>query len=188
MKTALGAIATIQTGIFAKPDTQGEIVYLQARDFNEFGQLHSILHPDLKKENVSDKHLLKTGDVLFASKGTKNFATWFESKNQPAVASTSFFVIRLKGDFRELILPGYLVWYINHPVSQKFLKGNAIGSSIVSISKVVLEQLEISIPDLQTQQAILKIAELRNKEKILNRQIEILKEQQVQQQLINAIK
>ena len=81
----------------------------------------------------------------------------YESKNQPAVASTSFFVIRLADNFRNKILPGFLVWLINNPGSQNFLKGKAIGTSMVSISKPVLEELEISIPDILTQKAILKI-------------------------------
>lgn len=188
MKITLKHIANIQTGIFAKPITEGEIVYLQAKHFDEFGQLTASLHPDLKHNNITEKHLLKHGDVLFAAKGTKNFAACYESKNQAAVASTSFFVIRLNEKNKSKILPEFLAWYINNPISQKFLKGNAIGSSIVSISKAVLEELEISIPNLKTQKAILIIFKLRNKEKSLKQQIETLKEKQIQQQIINAIK
>lgn len=195
MKTTLGHIANIKTGIFAKPVPKGEIVYLQSKHFNENGQLHSLLHPDLKADNITEKHLLRHGDVLFAAKGTKNFAAWYESlptgqagKNQPSVASTSFFVIRLQENFRSKILSEFLVWLINHPAAQKFLKGKAIGTSIVSISKSVLEELEISIPDIQTQKAILKISQLHNTEKSLNQQIETLREKQIQQQIINAIK
>ncbi|MCJ7449029.1 MAG: restriction endonuclease subunit S [Bacteroidales bacterium] len=188
MKTNIKHIANIQTGIFAKPIPEGQIVYLQAKHFNENGQLISSLHPDLKAENISDKHLLRHGDVLFAAKGTKNFAAWYESKNLPAVASTSFFVIRINDNFQDKIVPEFLTWYINQPISQKFLKGKAVGSSIVSISKSVLEEVEIPIPDLETQKAILKITQLRNLEKILKCQIESLKEKQIQQQIINVIK
>ena len=195
MKTTLKHIASIQTGIFAKTVSKGEIVYLQAKHFTENGQLHSSLHPDLKADNITEKHLLRHGDVLFAAKGTKNFAAWYESlptgpagKNQPSVASTSFFVIRLQENFSNKILPEFLVWLINHPIAQKFLKGKAIGTSIVSISKSVLEELEISVPDVQTQKAILKISQLHNTEKSLKHQIETLKEKQIQQQIINAIK
>lgn len=188
MKTVLKHITNIQTGVFAKPIKEGEIVYLQAKHFDENGQLISILHPDLLAESISGKHLLQSGDVLFAAKGTKNFAAWYESKNLPAVASTSFFVIRLKENAVDKVLPEYLAWYINQPVSQKFLKGNAMGTSIVSISKSVLEELEISIPDLQTQKAILIISYLRISEKKLQQQIETLREKQIQQQIFNTLK
>ncbi|CAN5299157.1 hypothetical protein BH10BAC4_BH10BAC4_20830 [soil metagenome] len=187
MKTTLQQIASIQTGIFAKTISKGEIVYLQAKHFDEHGRLSSTLHPDLKQDNVTAKHLLRSGDVLFAAKGTKNFATWYENKNLPAVASTSFFVIRLQDNYSNEILPEFLAWFVNHPTSQKFLKGRAIGTSIVSISKSVLEELEISIPDLPTQKTILKIAQLRNSEKKMKLQIEALREKQIQQEIINAL-
>jgi hypothetical protein len=59
---------------------------------------------------------------------------------------------------------------------------------MVSISKSVLEELEISIPNLKRQNVILKIAHLRNTEKKLMQEIGILREKQLQQQIINALK
>ena len=94
----------------------------------------------------------------------------------------------MQENFSNKILPEFLVWLINHPNAQKFLKGKAIGTSIVSISKSVLGELEISIPDVPTQKAILKISQLHNTEKNLKQQIGILREKQIQQQIINAIK
>lgn len=188
MTLKLREIASIHTGVFAKPVVTGEIVYIQAKHFDGNGNLISTLHPDLNQEVISENHLLKHGDILFAAKGTKNFAAYYESKNQPAVASTSFFVIRIQENFQDKIIPEYLRWYLNNPNSQKFLKGRAIGSSMVSISKSVLKELGITIPDLQIQKTILNITHLRNKEKFLDNKIETLKEMQIQQQIINAIK
>lgn len=184
MKTDIKHIANIQTGLFAKPVAKGDIVYLQAKHFDENGHLATVLHPDLKSDNIITRHILKSGDILFAAKGTKNFATVFESHNPTSVASTSFFVIRLK---ESEILPSYLAWYLNHPLTQRLLKDNAIGTSIPSISKVVLEELEVPVPALAVQKAIVKIAELRNKEKNIKERIEQLREKQIQQQIINAI-
>ncbi len=185
MKFRVKDITNIQTGLYAKPSGKGEVVYLQAKHFDEYGQLHAVLHPDLMPESVSEKHLLRDGDVLFAAKGTKNFAAVFENHNKPAVASTSFFVIRLTD---KKVLPEYFAWFLNSHSSQTLLKGQAIGTSIASISKVVLEELEISIPSIETQKAILQITKLRNKEKGLKQKIETLREKQIQQQIINAIK
>lgn len=188
MKTRLKHITNIQTGVFAKPLKEGQIVYLQAKHFDDNGLLRSLLHPDLLAENISNKHLLQPDDVLFAAKGTKNFAAWYQSNNLPAVASTSFFVIRLKETIINKILPEFLAWYINQSVSQKFLKSYAMGTSIASISKAVLGELEISIPDLQMQKTVLKIAHLRNSGKKLQQQIDMLRDKQIQQELVNAIK
>lgn len=185
MKALIKDITHIQTGLFAKPSGIGELVYLQSKHFDEYGQLNAVLHPDLLADGISEKHLLKDGDVLFAAKGTKNFAAVFENHNEPSVASTSFFVIRLAN---KKLLPQYLAWVLNSRTMQAMLKGQAIGTSIPSISKQVLENLEIVIPSIATQKAILQITKLRNKEKLLKKKIEILREKQLQQQIINAIK
>lgn len=185
MKIVIKNISSIQTGLFAKPMSNGDIVYLQAKHFNENGQLNTTLHADLNADNVTEKHLLKPGDIMFAAKGTKNFASVFESHNPSSVASTSFFVIRLTD---KNILPEFLAWFLNQPATLKILKGQAIGTSIVSISKSVLEELEISIPSLKRQQVILQISHLRNVEKKLKQQIESLREKQIQQQIINILK
>jgi restriction endonuclease S subunit len=188
LKATIKHIALVQTGVFAKPMKEGQIVYLQSKHFDENGNLISLLHPDLKEDNISVKHLLRHGDVLFAAKGTKNFAALYERNNLPAVASTSFFVIRLNEDFQTKILPEFLTRYLNQPASQNYLKNQAVGSSIASISKSVLEELEISIPDLHTQRAILKIAQLRTSEQNLKKKIETLRDKQIQQQIFNALK
>jgi len=185
LKTTLKDITTIQTGVFAKPIQSGEIAYLQAKHFDENGELKGILYPDLNADSRIEKHLLKEGDVLFAAKGTKNFAARYENDAIPAVASTSFFVIRLHDSN---VLPGYLTWFLNHPGTQSLLKGYARGTSIASISKAVLSELEIPIPNFQKQELILKIFKLRNREKKLNQKIQDLRERYIQEELINAIK
>jgi restriction endonuclease S subunit len=188
LKITLAQISDINTGVFSKPISKGEIVYLQSKHFDENGVLKQTLQPDLKADKINEKHLLKDEDVLFAAKGTKNFAALYEDKNQPSVASTSFFVIRLHQEFKKIILPAYLAWLINHSDSQKYLKGKAIGTSMVSISKAVLGSFQFSIPPIKTQKAILQITNLRHKEKKLQHQITVLREQQIQQQIINSIK
>jgi restriction endonuclease S subunit len=185
LKKLLKHITHIHTGLFAKPSGIGELVYLQSKHFDEYGKLQAVLYKDLPAEGISEKHLLKNGDVLFAAKGTKNFAAIFENHNEPSVASTSFFVLRLTD---KKVLPDYLAWFLNSSPTQSLLKAQAIGTSMASISKVVLESLEISVPGIETQQAILQISELRNKEKNLKSEIEKLREQLIQQQIFNALK
>ncbi|WP_159468838.1 restriction endonuclease subunit S [Dyadobacter sp. 3J3] len=187
MNTTLRNIASIQTGFFAKPVSVGEGVYLQAKNFDENGFIKYPLHNDLEMTDINPKHLLRNGDILFAAKGTKNFAALYNSENGLAVASTSFFVIRLTNSIRDKILPEFLVWFINNPPSLKLLKDQAIGTSIVSISKSVLGELEISVPSLAIQKAILKIAELRNRERKIKSEIENLKEKQVQTTILDAL-
>jgi restriction endonuclease S subunit len=185
LKTKLKDIASVQTGVFLKPQNDGEILYMQVKHFDNNFALLPGLHTDLKEQSVNQKHLLNTGDILFAAKGSNNFAVVYQKNYPKAVASTSFFVIKLTD---ENILPDYLAWFINYPKTMELLKNFAIGTSITSISKTVLEELEISVPEMQVQQSILKINELRMKQKTLVSKIEDLREQLIQQQIFKALK
>lgn len=185
MKTLIKDLTNIQTGLFAKPSDNGEVVYLQSKHFDENGKLLGELHPDLQANSISEKHLLKDGDVLFAAKGTKNFAAVYENQNPAAVASTSFFVLRPTDN---KILPEYLSWFLNHPEIQKLIKDNARGTAIPSIRKTVLEDLEISIPSIEKQRTVIQLSALVRKENELRMNILQQRKQLIEQQIINAIK
>ena len=70
----------------------------------------------------------------------------------------------------------------------KFLKSFARGTSIASISKNVLNNLEIMIPTIEKQKLIYKIDDLRSKERQITMDILSLKQALNQQQLFNEIK
>jgi restriction endonuclease S subunit len=185
LKTLIKDVTNIQTGLFAKPSDKGEVVYLQSKHFDENGKLLGELHPDLLANSISEKHLLKAGDVLFAAKGTKNFAAIYENQNPAAVASTSFFVLRTTDN---KIIPEYLSWFLNHPETQKLIKDKARGTAIPSIRKTVLEDLEISIPSIEKQRTVIQLSALVRKENELRMNILHQRKQLIEQQIINAIK
>jgi restriction endonuclease S subunit len=85
------------------------------------------------------------------------------------------------------VLAQYLAWFLNSHTIQTLLKGKAIGTSIPSISKQVLENLEITVPNIEIQKAILQITKLRNKEKSLKQKIEVLRDKYINQQLLKVI-
>jgi hypothetical protein len=187
LNTILKYIANVQTGIYAQTSLAGNVVYLQAKHFDENGSLLDSLVPELPLNSQTEKHLLNEGDVLFAAKGTKNFATKHEGKNGKCVASSTFLVLRLKEEFQNRILSDFLVWYMNHPKTQEWIKAKARGSSIPSISKEDLLELEITLPPLEKQKVIVKINNLQKTEQNLVKKIQLLKEQYIQHQLYKAI-
>lgn len=184
MRTELKHIANIQTGVFAKPVAKGDIAYLQPKYFDELGKLTVNLEPDLNSVGISEKHILKQGDVIFAAKGSKNFAARFDLEDMSAAASTSFFVIRIHD---ESVLPDYLTWYLNHQNTMKYLKSFARGTSIASISKDVFNNLEIMVPSIEKQKLIYKVDNLRSKERQITMKLISLKQALNQQQLYNAL-
>jgi restriction endonuclease S subunit len=187
LKTALKNIAKINTGIYTKSDAFGNTFYLQAKHFNDNGIIEILPKPEIWLSNKNKKHLLKTGDILFAAKGTKNFAAVFNENIGYAVASSTFLILRINQQYIDKVLPEFIVWWLNNTVSQKFLKNLAIGSALPSISKAALQELEIFIPDLNKQKMILKIRELRNKESDYILKIDKLRELLVQRKILNAL-
>jgi restriction endonuclease S subunit len=187
LKTQLKFIVSIQTGLFTKPTYSGDVVYLQAKHFDSSGTLKDDLIPELSLSKNMEKHILNDGDVIFAAKGSKNFAAHYETKNGHCVASSTFFVIRLKDEFKKAIKPEYLVWFFNHPKAQEYLKSKARGSSMPSISKLDLMELEILIPPIDKQTAVLKVDSLQKKEASIMKQIKQLKEKYIQNYLFKAI-
>ena len=185
MKTQIRGIATITSGVYSQFGQFGSATYLQSNFFNELGEWKKNISPNLVLNKQTEKHLLYEGDILFAAKGAKNFATIVTNKMGACIASSTFLVIRVKSELRKRVLPEFIVWFLNHPNTLSYLKSKAIGSGVPSISKRVLDETEIILPDLHTQQNIVIIDDLRKRGKHLKNKIEELREVQVQKLLLN---
>jgi len=182
LKFKLSEIAEIHAGIYRKPDLYGDIIYLQVKHFDNKGNIISdkISSKDLKLNKRLKKHLLQNDDIIFAAKGDKNFAFLYHHKLGPAVASSSFLVIRIMDSQKKRIKPEYLHWFLNHPFTQALIKMQAKGSALPVISKAVMENFEIPIPSLKIQMQIKKINELWKSEKSLMQKIISQKEKMYQ--------
>ena len=185
MKQKLGHIANLQSGLYIRPEQEGEITCLQVKDFNDEGIFISKLHPDLPKDSKTERHLLQKGDIIFAAKGFRNYAALYQPEMGLAIASSNFIVI--KPD-KNKILPEYLAWYINHPSNMKNLRNEAKGTSIPSLTMYELNKIDIYIPSLKTQNLILEVDALRKKERQLRARITDLKNSYIEQLLIKSTK
>lgn len=172
--TSLSNIAQIRTGYYCNTSTNGNAWYLQAADLQPDGSLSAELKPTLHIEGKMNDRLLTKDDVLLMAKGVNNIALAYNPGTYAAlIPSTAFLIIKASGGG---VLPAYIAWYINQPAAQQFLKNQAKGSSPPSITVKILAELEIFIPDLETQKTILKIHDLRMREKKLKSDIECRKE------------
>jgi restriction endonuclease S subunit len=184
LKKLLTELATVQSGIYAKPEPSAEVYYLQARHIDNKHQFNSNIAPELNLDGRINKHFLQRGDLLVAAKGKDNYAVEYNEAISPAVASSIFIVIRVK---EEQILSSFLAWYINLPHVQKILADCAKGTALPVITKSDLEKLEIPVPSIEKQQLILRIHQLHQQEISLKAQIDSLKNKQIQQEIINAL-
>jgi restriction endonuclease S subunit len=185
MKKRICDIAKIQTGIYAKPDPVGEVLYLMGRHFNSDKRIDPAIQPELQLNDKTKKHLLRTGDILVASKGFDLFSVVFHPLKYPAVASSMFIILKLNDP--QIILPEYLAWYLNHPKTQKILSGNSRGTALQSITKDIIGNLEIHVPSVQKQRALLNAMSLLAREAQLKSKIENLRDSIIQHQLLTAI-
>ncbi|RAR51075.1 restriction endonuclease subunit S [Flavobacterium lacus] len=184
MLERLENIVQMKSGVFAKSGTNPDLFYIQSTDFDKQLSWNKKLNPILTNSSKFNTHLLKVGDVLFVSKGRNFFAVAYDGAYAPAVASTTFLVLRVKS---KIVLPDYLVWFLNHPQTQSVLWSFAKGSSIPSISKTILEQIEIPIPNLSKQNTILELHKLQLQEKKIQKQIGKLRQEYINQLTYKSI-
>lgn len=188
MKIKLSNISQFQSGIYEKPDINSDTLYLQSVHFSRSGTFDKPVKPQLKLNNKLEKHILKEGDLLFAAKGLNNFAAVYHTSIGKAVASSSFIIIKISEDKKQLIQPDYLAWFITHHKQIKLTHQQQLGTTIPSISMKQLAELEIDIPPIKDQQNIVAFHRLREKEKELVLSREEWKDKQIQQFLSKATK
>jgi len=101
--------------------------------------------------------LLSRGDVIFTTRGARNFAFALDDVPGAAVCSPHFFVLQVTNPDR--ITPAFLAWQINQRPAQEYFQREATGSYILNIRRDVLENLPLVVPPLRQQHAITAFAD-----------------------------
>lgn len=188
MLLPLANLADISSGLTlrgsdaAKASADGNYHLLRIGDLREDGRIQIDDPAMIKIEPGSgDKHRLRPGNVVVASKGSRATAAVFES-TIPTVAGGQFFVIRLKTN---RLLPAYLRWYLNLPEIQARLMESARGSFVQAIPIAAMREFEIQLPPPETQHQIVTLHELHNEEQRLLKLIAEKRSQLIQIQIAN---
>lgn len=181
----LSSIATINSGIYSNTISNGDVFYIQARDFDENREIVNNLSPVLSFSENIEKHFLHKGDILIVAKGATFLSAVYDGTYSPAVASTVFLVICIND--QKKINPQFVSWYLNQNSTQNYLLSLSRGTSIPSINKKMLLEIDIPVPSIEKQTLIIKLMELQRKDKQLRRKIEELKEIQMNNIITNAI-
>lgn len=165
----LDHVCSIVSGYTARgrlvPAAAGGTPVIQLRDMaNGWVEPTQLMHVQLS--DVQDRHLTRSGDVLFRSRGDRNTAVVVgEGLAEPAVAVLPLMILRPK---QQVVSGEYLAWAINHPTTQRFFDSVARGTKLRMISRASLEHLELDIPDIETQRKIVAIAALADREQALS--------------------
>ncbi|MDA3885121.1 MAG: restriction endonuclease subunit S [Candidatus Delongbacteria bacterium] len=160
MKYKLKKIANIQTGytfrnkIVHRDDGNFAVIQMKDLDSEYIKDNKDILK--ISDFNISDKHFIQNGDLLFKSRGSNNTSSIFDDKIT-AILSAPLLLIRINNT---QILPEYLNWYIGSSIAQSYFNSISEGTSQKMINKSALENLEINIPPLEKQKLIIELARL----------------------------
>jgi restriction endonuclease S subunit len=95
-----------------------------------------------------------------------------------AVCSQYFFLIRLRDP--NTLLPEFLTWQINQLPAQQYLSKNAEGTDQRSIRRGVLEALPVTVPPLEEQRQLVRLAGMARHERKLMEGLILNREKQMQ--------
>jgi restriction endonuclease S subunit len=190
MYMKLKDIASVMVGYTFReaiiPEKNGNIFVFQAKDLVRGEFMTDVTSLKLiALDTVSYNGYLKKGDVLIVARGMKAGvfrSTIFKSDASNVVASSSVHVIRIT---TPSILPEYISYYLNSKKGQNSLSEIVTGSYIGVLPRRSLEQLNIPIPNLRKQRAIVGLHQnIQTQQKIQYRQNE-LKQQVIEAALTN---
>ena len=155
----------------------GETCMIQLKNVNaEKGVIWS----DVAKIDIPTKkepRWLRDGDILFAARSANNFAVALESAPAKTLCVPHFFVIRVKSS--SVILPHFLAWQINQSAAQAYFEKSAVGTTVANIRRQTVENLSVTIPPLETQELIVRMAKAALAEKMVLEKLIANREQQM---------
>lgn len=162
MNYQLNEIAQIYYGPYEKAETKGLIKYLVSSHFDEF------FEPSLFKESFvdtikgADKYILQPNDVIVTGKGQRLFAWAYKEEYGDVIPSSLFYIIKINDSNK--VAGEYLANYLNSEKVNYALKALSGGTSMPSIQKKELGQLNIYTPSIEKQKQIIEMSKLLNKD------------------------
>lgn len=175
----LGELCDIHSGYTARgrlePIAEGGMPAIQLRDVGSQGGVSGSSLQRYDLADLSDRYLVRGGEVIFRSRGEPNTAAVVGAeRSEPAAVIVPLIIMRPD---QSRVLPAYLAWAINQPDAQRKLGSEAQGTSLRMIPKTVLERLDIPLPDLETQHRIAAMDALARREGGLLRELADRREQ-----------
>ena len=168
----IGEIANIQTGYQfrekVEADPGGNIGVLQIKDIPDRRRLMPQTIDRVTFDKPYAAYVVFRGDVLFLSRGHKQFAVAIEHDLGDTIASGYFYILRIKAS---QIRPAYLAWYLNQQPMQDQYKQLAKGTHMPFVSMTEFRELEVPVPALSVQDHIVALAALADQEQSLLTQL-----------------
>lgn len=182
MEVTLDQIAEIRTGHpfrgSIKEVSSGNGYVIQTRDQDSDGLVawDSLVCTEVSGRKEPD--WLRDGNVIFSARGSRNLASVITNVVKPTVCSPHFFVMEVLDSNQ--VLSSFLAWQLNQPTLQKYFHQCAEGSVQVSIRKTELEKAPLTIPPLEQQRLVMRLAERALREKQIHQRLIELRQQEIE--------
>ncbi len=182
----LSGVSTIQTGFTARgrldPAEHGNVLVIQLRDVAPTGAIDFKNLMRVHLDPVPERYLVHSGDVVFRSRGESTTAAVIDSPLAlPTVAVLPLMILRPDP---QVLSGAYLAWVINQEAAQRHFDENAQGTSLRMVPRSSLEGLELAVPSLETQQRILQIVALAERERDLAQQLTLKRHELLRRLLV----
>jgi len=169
MKIKIKKVATVQMGYSFRSRLEavegGGVSVIQMKDLLGDNTVNCDGLMKIDMEAVKEHHLARKGDLVFRSRGhTATSAVLLDDPGKAVVAAP---LLRIRVTKPDKVLPEYLNWYISQRDAQIFLTSRAKGTVQKMISKQAIEDLEVALPSLEKQKAIVEVAVLIAREQAL---------------------
>jgi restriction endonuclease S subunit len=140
--------------------------------------------PKIKELPMRSPAVVQDNDLLMVSRSVPGnpFKTSLVKTDSPIVATSSLYIIRVKD---KSISPEYLNYFLNSKQFQQEVVEKARGSTIAHISRRILEEIQIPLPDKSYQKAIIGLNQNIQEQNNINKRKQVLKEEIIQATFIN---
>lgn len=151
-KMQLKETATVFRGkAVASLSNSGNVGVINISDITETGIDYGSLGMIEEEERKISRYALEEGDVLITARGTVIKTAVFQKQSFTCITSANINVIRSTGTLRG----AYLKLFLDSPVGGKLLKSLQRGSTVVNLNHKDLTELEIPVPPIQAQDALI---------------------------------
>lgn len=150
----------------------GRYTVIQAKDVDDSFHFDRERLVRVNLEADPERYLVRQGDVVFLSRGLRPWALSIAEPIGDTVVPSSFYILRAD---QQRVRPEYLAWFLNHPKTQATLGDIAKGSNIPFISMREFGELPLQIPEIKTQDKIVALDRLSQREQSLLRKLSKLR-------------
>lgn len=160
--------ATISAGYPLRISTEaldnGDVAFIQLKNVDPETGIDWSSVDEVELPSGRKHRWLREQDIIFASRGVRNFAYPIIGARKHTVCSPHFYVLGVKDV--DALHPEFLAWQINQTPAQHYFKVTAVGTqAVMTIRRQAMEELPILVPPIREQMTIVEFWRAAQKER-----------------------